>query len=551
MDVKIHSQTDPVHQHMRDLWEKMRGTICAALRDNPSIGEFAIQFDVFDDEHGNSQEGLYLVCSGDICQAREIVGSYLGDVPLINTVENTPEVELGAISDDSLLLVKWEAVENDVAKALLDAESVGEFVVGPVSRLHDDAIYLGCTGDATRAEEIIQSFFTKPIPIILDNIQLWIGATPPHHSLSQSSDHDTPLNTGFQEFPAAGSSIGVSGMSQSGSLGLAVSNLDHSKMFSITASHVMEHSVETDLPSAPRIGALIMSPPDADHNHELFNAIQIKIAMHDIFYSRYYRYMENNAQASQERRKLKKQVLQAERTVTEIKARIRQYGTTFAGFRGVVDGSIINIGVISPNPERTSRENYIDLAKPNTIVEFNGWQQPTKGMDVLKKGRSTNITYGKVLGKLHLNARISIGERILETSEWVIISGSNRPFMRAGDSGSAVCRCPEDGQTAVGVVGIMFGGSVGSQANLTFFMPAATVANGLLHLTGEYLQPQSYVPNNPPPRLLFTPHPLNHLDPPITFSPRPPTHEPERMVPPIEPPNMNWDIPMLDMYKDC
>ncbi|KAF8450146.1 hypothetical protein BGX38DRAFT_510636 [Terfezia claveryi] len=110
-------------------------------------------------------------------------------------------------------------------------------------------------------------------------------------------------------------------------------------------------------------------------------------------------------------------------------------------------------------------------------------------MDVLKSGRSTNITYGKVLGKLHLNARISIGERILVTSEWVIISGRNRPFMRAGDSGSAVCRCPEDGQTAVGVVGIMFGGSVGSQANVTFFMPATTVANGLLQLTGEYLQP--------------------------------------------------------------
>lgn len=45
------------------------------------------------------------------------VASYLGDVPLINTVENTPEADLGKVSDDSLLLAKWEAVETDVAKA--------------------------------------------------------------------------------------------------------------------------------------------------------------------------------------------------------------------------------------------------------------------------------------------------------------------------------------------------------------------------------------------------------------------------------------------------
>ena len=123
-----------------------------------------------------------------------------------------------------------------------------------------------------------------------------------------------------------------------------------------------------------------------------------------------------------------------------------------------------------------ARENYIDWAKPNTIVEFNGWQQPTKGMDVFKKGRSINIRHRKVVGKLHFNARISIGEQILVTSEWAIISGRNRPFMRAGDSGSAVCRWQGDGQTTVGVVGIMFGGSVGSQADFTFFMPTATVA---------------------------------------------------------------------------
>ena len=113
----------------------------------------------------------------------------------------------------------------------------------------------------------------------------------------------------------------------------------------------------------------------------------------------------------------------------------------------------------------TKRVNYVDaaLCRVNDVNDLNseilkapnctGTAEPELNMSVLKSGRTTGLTYGKIVD-VNATVRVSYGNnRTCTFTDQIIIKGDTESFSRPGDSGSLISSL--DGKA----VGLLFAGS--------------------------------------------------------------------------------------------
>lgn len=129
------------------------------------------------------------------------------------------------------------------------------------------------------------------------------------------------------------------------------------------------------------------------------------------------------------------------------------------------EANLVDAAIAAPRDDDDIVPHIIDIGTPVVTLD------PSLDLSVIKSGRTTGLTSGKITG-LNATVRVQYGAGKIATFEdQIILSGDS--FSGPGDSGSVICHIQQVSkrETQVSLVGLLFGGGEG-----------ITIANKISHV---------------------------------------------------------------------
>ena len=513
--------------------------------------------------------------------------------PEVDCLVPTEMMSFRALPASSEVFEVWNTIETDLMNDLCQSEEVGcDILAGPVSISRSNheptqGIIVLVSGSRDVAHGIASKYghrVPEQIEILVREAtctETASGSLPQWNQHPRASLRNRPLHGHWQRYPKMGASISPGSGKGSGTLGCYVTDEGRTMTYAITNAHVLEN--ENDTTPLPRKTPPqdVVSPSNQDRTILLYDLIKLKIEAQTMFKSRFARYLTSSEGDKVRRGTLKEAVLVAERNVREFKKGDSVFGKVVDGFRGIVEGSWIDIAVVKPaegiffsktlprpfaNPclDREGNNEITGLATADLRIA--GWGVPHGGSKVIKVGRTSGITQGEILG-IFTKCRIpDPGNRAnrLITHEWAVTTdeeyikmdnnGHRLHFMDRGDSGSVLVG-RDTANNASPVMGLLFAAFMGQRvADIACFTPSDKVARALRSLTGQYLMPcHPEVPASDNKEVVTGELELKHHCRSSEAATAPAEEdEPEGqpMGEVLDPPDMDFTAPIYNMYVD-
>ncbi|TGZ78767.1 hypothetical protein EX30DRAFT_383509 [Ascodesmis nigricans] len=334
-----------------------------------------------------------------------------------------------------------------------------------------------------------------------------------------------PFSCGISHMldPYPGASIGLEGARGSGTLGMWLPSRSTTKQQFITNCHVITPTdhLRLQLPQQPvkARNIVCLSDDDAKYHRTPYATLRNQ---HISAFERDYFKLDAPEKALPRVKKL----LEAQQDIWEYdaivwKSKPRRLGKVVKGWRGVINnpngrGFWVDVGVVETEGSSGKREPWPREAEYCHLdYDTLPWKMPKANSDVLKIGRTTGATVGKVYsrpGILRMVDPADSSRRII-TREWFVSSQTLEPykfFSRDGDSGSIVVSLAEEA-----INGIIFAvvEHHGPGLRAAFFTTAPRLARALELLVGTKIAPEN-------PRINFTlTHDLVEMEPVTRTSP--------------------------------